>query len=33
MKISDFGLARVLDPNAEYYKSDNSKVIPAPWLV
>ena len=33
MKISDFGLARVLDPNAEYYKSDNTKVIPAPWLV
>ncbi|KAK2176121.1 hypothetical protein NP493_682g01019 [Ridgeia piscesae] len=31
MKISDFGLARILSPERDYYKSDATKEIPAAW--
>ena len=33
MKISDFGLARILSPERDYYKSDATKEIPAAWWV
>ena len=31
MKISDFGLSRALGDDRDYYQSDRSKDIPAPW--
>lgn len=31
MKISDFGLARILSPERDYYRSDATKEIPAAW--
>ena len=33
MKISDFGLARILSPKRDYYRSDPTKDIPAAWCV
>ena len=33
MKISDFGLARILSPERDYYRSDATKEIPAAWCV